>query len=165
MRRRPNNFAGFTLLELVLVLAILTIVVALVAPSFRGFTAGRRADDTATLIVSLANYARTQAVTEGRTYRLNFDPAARAMWLTADDEGTFVAPSNDFGRRCIASEGVQMEADVPRHDDGQYVEFHPTGRTDAAHILLTNSLGDSIDVACSSATELFRILPPGEATP
>jgi type II secretory pathway pseudopilin PulG len=43
-----------------------------------------------------------------------------------------------------------------------YVEFQPSGRTDPAQIRLTDQQGDTIDIACASATETFRILAPGE---
>src|SRR3954469_22536616 len=85
----PSSFilsaSAFTLLELILVMTILTLVVTLLAPSLRGFGIGRANHNAATMVVSLAKYARTQAASEGRTYRLNLDPQSRAFWLTAED--------------------------------------------------------------------------------
>lgn len=164
MHNRRSNPTGFTLMELILVMVILAIVVAAVAPSLRVFGVGRSNNDVATLIVSLAGYARTQAVTEGRTYRLNIDPPSRAVWLTADTNGDFQPPTSDLGSRYVAAEGIQLWTDVAaRPPDGQYIEFHPSGRTDPARIRLTDKLGGTIDVACTSATEMFRILSPEEA--
>lgn len=145
-------------------MVILAIVAALIVPSLRAFGVGRNNSNTATLIVGLAHYARTQAVTEGRTYRLNFDPAGNAVWLTLEDGGVFQSPSSDYGQRFNLPEGEQLRTDAAAHPDGQYVEFHATGRTDPAHVWLTDKLGDKIEVACASATELYRILPAAEMT-
>src|SRR5688572_1587989 len=57
---------AFTLLELIVVLLVLSVLFAMAAPSFSGFGAGRAAHQTASQIVTLARWAREQAVTEGR---------------------------------------------------------------------------------------------------
>jgi len=162
MRRRRSNFSGFTLLELVFVLVILAVLAAMVAPSLRSFGIGRSNEDTATLLVGLAGYAHTQSASEGRVYRLNFDVPGRAFWLTAQQGAAFVPPTNDFGRRCTAADGVaQMSVDLQPRPDGDYVEFQPTGLTDPApvQIRLIDKLGGSVGVACLSSTETFQVLP------
>ncbi len=166
MRRQRATSSGFTLVELILVLVILTIIVGSIAPSLRGFGVGRTRNDSAGLIVGLAQYARQQAVAEARTYRLNFDPPARAFWITADaGDGTFQAPANDYGKRFEVPDGMTMDVDVPLQPDGQYVQFRASGRTDPAQIKITDRLGGTTQIACSSATEMFAIQPlhPGAA--
>ncbi len=92
-------------------MAILTLVMAAIAPSLRGFGVSRSANDTANLIVTVANYARTQAATEGNVYRLNFDPAAGQFWLTvAGDNGAFDAPTrSDWGKKFDVAAGLKMD--------------------------------------------------------
>jgi len=161
-----RGWRGFTLVELILVMAIMMLVAGGIAPSLRGFGAGRRGADAATLVLSLANYARTQAASEGRIYRLNFDPPARALWLTAEERGTFEPPTGDFGKHFDLPEGVEMavqrKVELLDAKGGLYVEFHPTGRTEAAMIRLTDKLGGVIEVACESPTELYRVVPREE---
>jgi type II secretion system protein H len=164
MRNIRSNFAGFTLMELLLVMVILAIVAGIIAPSLRGFGIGRQTNDAATLIVALADYAQTQAISEGRPYRLNVDPASGAFWLSVDDNGTFVPPNNDYGQRFELAGGLQIQTDIPQQQDGQYIEFRPSGRTAPAHLTLTNQLGAQIEIASLSATEPFRILKPGTVT-
>jgi type II secretion system protein H len=162
LNTRNSTLRGFTLIELILVLVILTIVVGAIAPSLRGFGIGRTRSDAATLVVTLANYARQQAVTEARAYRLNFDPAARAVWLTADaGDGTFAAPPGDYGQRFTAPDGVTLSTDAPQQTDGQYVTFSATGRTDPCQVTLTDRLGNTSQIACRSATELFAVVNAG----
>src|SRR3954454_10901433 len=71
---------GFTLLELVLMMAILAILVTMAVPAMRGFGHGREAGDCAAQMVALTRWARTQAVTRGLTYRLNVNPQDRTFW-------------------------------------------------------------------------------------
>jgi len=159
-----SHARAFTLIELILVMTILVLVVAMLSPSLRGFGIGRANDNTARQVVSLAKYARTQAVSEGRRYRLNFDAQANAFWLTTEQGATFAPVNNDLGRRIEAPEGVSLQTDLTQQPDGVFVEFRPTGRTDTAHVWLTDKLGNTIEVACASPTEMFRIVPAGERT-
>jgi Tfp pilus assembly protein FimT len=143
-------------------MVILAIVAGVLAPSLRGFGINRQTDNAARLIVTLADYARTQAISEGRPYRLNVDPAARAFWLSVQDDGAFVSPNNDYGRRFELSRGLEIQSDLAQQPDGQYIEFRPTGRIDPARLTVTNQEGGQIDIASLSATEPLRILKPGE---
>ena len=181
MRARRSNFRAFTLIELILVMIILTIVAGAVAPMLRGFTAGRRVANSARAMLALSQYARTQAMSEGRIYRLNFDSNAGAFWLTVDQDGTFVAPSNDFGNRQTLESGEKMQVEItapvvpldeqqtgaaaaPQTEPNeQYVEFDPSGRTQQVTITLTDQFGSTVRLACASATDQLRIVPAGEA--
>ncbi|HSU68525.1 MAG TPA: GspH/FimT family pseudopilin [Tepidisphaeraceae bacterium] len=156
---------GFTLLELILVMAILAVVVAMVAPSLSVFANGRQTNYAASRIVSMAEYARTQAINEGRIYRLNFDPSARACWITAQNGPVFQDTSSDLGGRAEASEGVIIRTDIQAQSDGMYVAFRPDGRTDPAKIFISDKQGRELEIACLSSTERFRILRPEEMTP
>ena len=161
----PRTAAGrraFTLVELVMVMVVVTVIIALVAPSFSGFIVGRRNRDTATLIVALANHARTQAISESRVYRLNIDLNKREMWLTVANAGVFQPPSSDYGDQYNWADDIKLDADVPKHDDGNYLEFRPSGRNDSGHFWLTDRLGGSMEVASETATEQFHILTDDE---
>lgn len=157
---------AFTLLELLLVMIILAIVAGVAAPSLRGFGIGRQTDNAANLIASLAQYAHSQAIAQGRTYHLNVDPAAGEVWLSAQgDDGSYVPLTGDFGRRFQLDQNIHLQTDLPLQADGQYAQFPPTGRTTPAQITLSDSTGRTITVACLSATEPFRIISPAEASP
>jgi prepilin-type N-terminal cleavage/methylation domain-containing protein len=162
MRRRRTHPA-FTLLELILVMAIVAIIVAMASPMLRGFGEARRGDNCAAELVALTQWARTQAITRGATFRLNLDPNARTYWLTVDQgDGTFVSPGSEFGRAFLAPDGVTIDWNVAPQQDGQYVSFWPSGRTDSAAIRVTNPSGEVTQVACLSATETFHVLTAQE---
>ena len=92
MANRRSKFfcrwAGFTLVELILVLMVLTVMVSIVAPSLRGFGVGRQSSDAATQILSLAQWARAQAgVILARAQRSN-SATASSMWPCAAQSGS-----------------------------------------------------------------------------
>jgi type II secretion system protein H len=108
MRNAASKFRGFTLVELIMVMAILVLIASVIAPSLRGFGIGRKTNDAARMIVGLAQYARAQSAAEGRVYRMNLDERGHSIWLTTGDAGVFAAPTNDFGTRYSLPDGVQM---------------------------------------------------------
>jgi type II secretion system protein H len=91
--RSSNRFAGFTLIELILVMALLIIVIAVAAPSLQGFFKGRNLDSEARRLLGLTHYGQSRAVSEGipmllwvdwkdKTYGLR----AAAGYLLDDDK-------------------------------------------------------------------------------
>jgi prepilin-type N-terminal cleavage/methylation domain-containing protein len=100
MRRHRFPQPGFTLIELIFVMLIIAIMAALIAPSFTKFGASRGLDNVGRGVVALAQYARAQAISQAKTYRLNFDESSGKVWLTVDDDGSgvFTPPANDWGQ-------------------------------------------------------------------
>ena len=102
--------SGFTLLELILVMLIVAVMAAVMVPKLVNFRIGRSNANTAEQLVSMANYARTQAIAQGQTYRLNVDAANGQFWLTvADQNGVFQPAGNDYGQKISAAPGTTME--------------------------------------------------------
>ncbi len=112
---------AFTLLELILVMLIIAIAAAVVVPSLTEFAVGRSTENAAQQIVNLAQYARTQSISEGRTFRLNFDTQADKIWLTARKEGTFQPPGNDFGQKYSLAEGMKMSVQIQPQPNTQLI--------------------------------------------
>lgn len=155
--------AGFTLLELILVMAILAIGTALVVPSLHGFAQGRRTTNCCEQILALTKWARTQAIVRGLTYRLNLDPATRTYWLTVqNDDGTVQGLGEEFGRVFTAPEGVTLTWDAQPQQDGVYVQFLPSGRCDPATISVIDPTGHVTEITCYTPTELYHIVSDEE---
>src|SRR5262245_32345834 len=78
-RARRRHRRAFTLIELILVMALLMIVAAVSFPSLRNFFQGRSLDSEARRFLSLTRYAQSRAISEG---------IPMVLWLDAR-EGTY----------------------------------------------------------------------------
>lgn len=157
--RRPPGRGGFTLLELVLVMVIICTVLAMAAPSLRGFFSSRRVTDAAAQIVALTRLARSLAISEGRSYHLNLDASDGTYWLTAQEGGAFERLSSEFGRTFVLPEGTSAQWDGPVGADGRIVvHFYPDGTTEPGALRLTGPGGEIAQVTCRSVTEGFEVL-------
>ena len=157
-RQRAKNI-GFTLLELILVMLILSTVLAMAAPSLRGFFGSRKTHDEAAQILALTQFARSQAISEGITYRLNFDTRERKYWLTSQQSGAFEQLKTEFGRVFTFPSDIIAELeDVEKEDNDLFLEFTPQGTVTAGTIRLIDRRGLVLKVTCPTVTESFSIV-------
>ena len=82
-RSKAGHRAGFTLVELMLVMALLLIVMAVSFPSLKGFFKGRNLDSEARRFLSLTHFAQSRAVSDGMPMELWVDSKARKYGLRA----------------------------------------------------------------------------------
>ena len=161
MSGRRAHHGAFTLLELIFVLVLISTVLAIAAPSLRGFVRGRQTADAAAKVLSLMHLARSRAASQGCIHRLNFDAEAGTCWLTMQQAGTFVEIAGSHGRRFGLPAGVSValgsSADA---ESRRCVQFYPDGRCDPATIELTGGAGDALNVTCPSPAEGFRVVVP-----
>jgi type II secretion system protein H len=75
---------AFTLIELILVLALLAVTVSLVAPSLSHFFRGRALDSEARQLLSLTHAGQSRAISEGWPMLLWIDSQAHAYGLEAE---------------------------------------------------------------------------------
>ena len=150
---------GFTLLELILVMVILSTVLAMAAPSLRGFFASRQTHDTAAQILALTQLARSQAISEGIVYRLNFDTRQRTYWLTAQQAGAFEKPQTGFGQIFNLPKDMVMELEgIEEEDTEMFLVFTPQGTVTAGTVRLIDRRGRALEVTCPTVTESFSIV-------
>jgi prepilin-type N-terminal cleavage/methylation domain-containing protein len=151
--------AGFTLLELILVMVILSTVLAIAGPSLRGFFASRKTNDTAAQILALTQYARSQAISEGVVYRLNFDLDERTYWLTAWQSGAFRKLESEFGQIFTLPKDVEMELEnIEEEERDIFLRFTPQGTVTAGTVRLVDRSGRAVEVTCPTMTESFAVV-------
>src|SRR5436190_290627 len=107
MRSSARNPRGFTLLELVIVMLVVTTILALAAPQMRGFLAGTRSRDAATQLVALAGYAKARSASEARVYRLNVGTDSYS--LSVEDGQAFRPVATDFGKEFSIPDTLHVE--------------------------------------------------------
>jgi prepilin-type N-terminal cleavage/methylation domain-containing protein len=115
-RASARRDAGFTLMELVVVLAVLATVTAFALPSIRRGSEGLQLRTGASRVASLLREARQQAVTHRRPTRVALESSHRAVALA------FVG-SDEPLRRVELSERFRLAAT----EGGDAVIFSPRG--------------------------------------
>jgi type II secretion system protein H len=107
-RLASSQSRAFTLVELILVMALLGIVLAVGAPALGRFFQGRTLDSEARRFLALTHYARNRAVSEGVPMVLWLDPEERTYGLRAETSYT------DVDSRAVEfalAEGIDIEPD------------------------------------------------------
>jgi type II secretion system protein H len=85
--RNSKFAAAFTLIELILVLALLVIITSLAAPAMANFIRGRALDSEARRLFALIHAGQSRAVSEGVTMALWVDEKQDAYGLAAETTG------------------------------------------------------------------------------
>jgi type IV fimbrial biogenesis protein FimT len=140
-----RNVAAFTLVELILVMAILAVVMALSAPSLSRSLRERALEQEAARFQALTLFARNEAVSEGVAMAIWIDPGAKRYGLE---------PKSDYGGNSLRRDyGMDPDVEVevvsanrvgtnPKHAIG----FTPSGVPDtqsAEAIRLTDRFGST----------------------
>ena len=86
---RPSTLdaAGFTLIELILVLALLVIITSLAAPAMSNFIRGQALDSEARRLMALMHAGQSRAVSEGMPMVLWVNEKQGAYGLQAETTG------------------------------------------------------------------------------
>lgn len=123
--RRPvaSRPSGFTLIELILVMAILAAVMAVSAPSLGRFFRGRNLDSEAYRLLALTRYAQERAVTEGVPMILWFDRDARRYGLMADPSWSLAASGSRAGNIATMNLGNPNNSRTVLQDDPRASDF------------------------------------------
>jgi prepilin-type N-terminal cleavage/methylation domain-containing protein len=145
---RPGNRSGFTLIEVVVVLLVLSATVALTLPAFLE----PPADDDMTVatrrVESLFRLARDSAARGGRRVSVVIDSATSRVWL--DVPGVFAPDTNrtttlrgsagPAGEDLELPRGVRLQLSTTRAT----FTFAPSGAAFADSLRLVTSLGSRV---------------------
>lgn len=167
---------GFTLIELILVMALLAIAASLAVPRMAGFFRGRALDREARRLLSLTHYAQSRAATEGYPMLLWIDASARQYGLkiqagfSDDDERAVVYDvDRDVTIETVAStEPPPYEDDeMPQNSIPAGILFRPDGLVDAAsvsQVILSQDDQSAISLQLMSNGLAYELIPEGGKT-
>lgn len=79
------NRAAFTLLELIVVLAVMGSVLFITLPKFSALLPGKSGAGGINLLVNTINGLKKKSVVEGVNYVLNLNPTKSTLWVTQQD--------------------------------------------------------------------------------
>lgn len=78
----PEREEGFTLIELILVIAVISVVAVIVLPRLDPFLPKRRLKSAVRVLSGTISLAYGEAVAKNKTYRLYFDAPEDRYWIT-----------------------------------------------------------------------------------
>jgi len=176
--------AGFTLIELILVLVIVGFLISLVAPAINS-TTGLSLKTGAKRIAAGLRYARSQAVTTGSVYQIRFDMEQGEMtierveeedpyglqtggkrWWEAEEreeEGEEKAPPGELYEKKIyrLPKGITIErviADDEEINEGEaLIDFYPNGSCSGGDVFLMDSKERVYRIALEFITGFVKI--------
>lgn len=135
-----KSLTGFTLIELVLVIFLVSILVGLSTPLFRRTFSGLQLKDAAFNISKTVNYAQEMAIIERANYKINFDFEKGRYWLNKIDRSgespTYKRIEGRYGRTYFLPKGLKL--------GGTSKEFvlYPDGHSDTGEIKIADRGGD-----------------------
>jgi prepilin-type N-terminal cleavage/methylation domain-containing protein len=151
---RSSRDSGFTILELILVLVIITMVLAVSYPSLSRGSNALRLRATGRDILNTFRFAREKAITEQIGMKVAVDREKQKLILTdylGDGARTYIMP-RDVRIQRIALGGNEIVTDI-----GMIVRFLPNGSCDSAEVLLQNEKGAWLRVVTDPMTGGARI--------
>lgn len=143
---RPSG-DGFSLLELIVVLSVLTIITASVVPVFSGSLSRLRGDRSLRNFIATLKYAHERAVVQSVEYRVYLVPESGEFWLARFEgfergQKYFEELDERRGNRERISDVFTIERPRARRDSGSdayYVAFYPDGASDEARMRFTKA--------------------------
>ena len=157
LARRSN---AFTLVELIIVMALLAIVMALAAPSLARSMKERNLPDQAARLLAATEYARSEAASQGVPMVIWIDSEARVFGIEPK-EGFDGEPSRS--REFTWIEDIQIEteqkATADKKNDG--IEFAPDGApsdTSVETVKMSDRFGNVLTIARTSDRWGYEIL-------
>ena len=137
-----RNSSGFTLLELMVAIAIFTIVAAVAIPNYLGWLPKRHLQSSAVDVQGAIVLAKMTAIRENTDVVLTFDPANERylVFIDTDEDG-----SQDGGERTVRNQEMSPDIDLNNTTiPGHKLTFNSRGLADnSGDIILRNKHGQN----------------------
>jgi prepilin-type N-terminal cleavage/methylation domain-containing protein len=151
--------AGFTFIELLVVVVVILVLTSAITPMFRSSLVGMRIETLERNLMSTMRYAGEQAVLEGRAFRLYIDTEQQAYWVERagaieDGEPAFEAlpgAEGDIRRLPGSIRFDKPKARKGKERDQYYISFYPGGSSDFAEVRLETTDGEELTLKLEGA--------------
>ncbi len=166
-RRRGNPSAGFTLIELALVLVIISTFVSLIWPRLSLIEHGRL-EHAARKLAAMLSYVQDEAALRGRSHRVLLDLEGGRYRVESEvwqpgGTASFAERWDDVMRPVHLPQGVRfasIESDHTRWVNGEAeLVFLPEDATPEVRITLESSAGERTELVVEGGAGRVRILP------
>lgn len=107
--KSPIAMRGFTLIELMVTLAVVTILATIGVPSFQDMIRSNQVAAQSNELIALMSYARNEAIRRGEDVRLELSPGTGASWaaevyVTDEDDDREVLRRTRHTRTVLSDE-------------------------------------------------------------
>jgi len=168
---------GFTLIELMVVIAIISILVGAMLPEFSNSFQAMQISAASGQVGDLIAYCYSAASAQQSDYRLNLDPVLGRVWVTHEVE----LENGDREYQVIQTPGMQAyvlpesvrfdEADMqealnPGEEGSYYIQFRRDGTADFCRLRLLSRQRTAMEINLNGLTGrvTIREAAPGEDT-
>lgn len=175
----PYRGAGFTLLELIVVLFILALATAMVAPRFTHSFGQLRLKAAARDVAALCRFARTQAITNQAVLEVVLDRRTNEYWLRGpewvvsrlggiEQVATAENPEQPWQVRWqqarvrslpagVTLKSVMIDLGPLREDERGAIAFFPQGSSTGGEVWLSDEKGRGYRIVVDPSIGLVRI--------
>jgi general secretion pathway protein H len=129
--QQPPGDNGFTLLEMLVVLAIMSMTIAAATISFRGSGGAVRLQPLAVRIAADLKLARAEAIAQNRPVEVAFDAAKHAYQVQGSRAAVVLPGSIGFT--------LVTPAEFRRNTDGAHLVFFADGSSTGGRVTLTDN--------------------------
>jgi general secretion pathway protein H len=145
---RLSGSPGFTLIEMIVVTALISIMLVVAIPRLNGGLFSDGTDETARWIITNVRDLKEKAVVGKKIYLLNVSPDTQRLWITdADMADADANTAREEGYRLPRGVNIDHVAfsQTERYTSGTIpIAFYPQGYSDKAVIRIRTSDGDRL---------------------
>ncbi|MBA4348589.1 MAG: hypothetical protein C0415_01175 [Thermodesulfovibrio sp.] len=134
---RNNRQRGFSLVEILITIAILIILAAIAIPSFQGYVINTNLKSAARDLSADFFNCKERAVAENRQYRITFNVGAN-NYTIEQPPGTAIAPA-----KSPLTFGANIQITNAAFGNGSSITFQTRGTATMGSVTLTNSRGST----------------------
>jgi len=157
--------AGFSLLELIVVLTLLSILTSAIVPVFAGSLESMRRDQAVRELLAVLKFAQERAIADSAEFRVYINEEKGVYWIESlqvaeDGARTFEELGESFTDPWVLPESIEFKKVKARDDrerDLKYISFFPSGACDYVEIELARNDRRTVCIQTKGALGRFEV--------